>query len=421
MSYANLLVLSFFDMLMLISIILSFKVFLNKKDIFNGIMCLVFGTLVIGSSGYFITNEPISITFNIIIAFLIILFITKQKLREVLILYIFSLTIMYSIQFLVTIIYKLALNNFVYSFKYGLISQITALTVIIVMLLVVPIRGVYLYITERNKWFEMITINIFVIYYVLLMLWYTNLNSFLETIVGILVLVVSILALNAIILNNGLKNQLTHEKINIYDTYLPIIEDIIEEIRVKQHDYHNHIQALESIQLGDLINLNGCIQDYKEQLIKEDIWSKLIRMDNKILIALLYSKHINALSLGIYIDYVIDNYLLKTRCTDYELVEIFGILIDNAFEAVQGINEASIKVVIGYENGMNVIDIRNKSYEVTSDEIKRMFEYNYTTKKINGHGIGLYKLQKLLNKKNGTITAYYDTDEKEMLFTVRFI
>jgi sensor histidine kinase regulating citrate/malate metabolism len=44
----------------------------------------------------------------------------------------------------------------------------------------------------------------------------------------------------------------------------------------------------------------------------------------------------------------------------------------------------------------------------------------YTSKETGGHGIGLYKIQKLLKKSKGTITAYYDADENEMVFTVKF-
>lgn len=420
MSYVNVLVLSFCDILMLIFIIFSFKTFPKKNDILKGIFCLFLGTFAIGSSGYYITNEAISITLNIVITFFIIRIITEHKLRDTIMLYIFSLTIMYSIQLLVTIVYKIALENFTYSFVYGLISQITALIGIIIIVLVVPIKSVYFFITERNKWFKMITINVFAIYYVLLVLWYSNLNGFLESILGILILVILILILNAIIINNGLQNQLLLDKINIYDTYLPIIDVVIEELRNKQHDYHNHLQALSSIQVDGLMHADNHIQDYITQLVKDDIWSKLIRIDNRILIGLLYSKHTKALSAGINIEYSIENYLLKTQYADYELVEIFGILIDNAFEAVQRINESIIKLFIGYENGMNVICIRNKSTEVSSDEIKQMFEYNYTSKKIKGHGIGLYKLNKLLKKNNGTIIAYYDTNEKEMNFIVKF-
>lgn len=417
MSYVNLLILSFFDMFMLVCIVFSLKFSSEKITVLKGIVSVLMGSVLIGTSGYLIANQPISVTINITIAFLIIKFITNGRIKEVIILYIFSLTIIYSIQLVVTIILKIIFDNFEYSFIFGLISQIITTTVVILLLLVIPLYSIYLYVTERNKLFQIITINMFAIYYVLLMLWYTNLNGFFESILGVIVLVFSILVVNAIILSNGLQNQATLEKMNIYDTYLPIIEDVIEQIRAKQHDYHNHIQALESLQVYNTTDIN--IQNYKNQVLKEEIWTKLIKMNNKILIAFLYNRYINALSVGVSINYIIDNYLLKTNYTDYELVELFGILIDNSLEATQRINETSMELFIGYKDGMNIIQTKNKSYEVSSEEIKQMFGYKYTWKKSQVHGIGLYKIQKLLRKNNGTITVYYDTHEKEIVFTVK--
>lgn len=418
MGYINLLALTFFDMFMLVCIMLSFKSSMNIKDIFIGGGCIILGTLVIGSIGHYITSEPISLSLNILIAFLIVGLLSRQSFKEIIILYIFALSIMYGIQFLVIGVNKIILDNFEYTFKYGLISQIAASIVVMIFVWLVPIKNIYLFITERNKWFKMITVNIFAIYYILLMLWYTNLDGFLESLLGVLILVIVILIVNTIILNNGLQNQATLNKMHIYDTYLPIIETIIEEIRAKQHDYHNHIQTLESIQTHSLNH--DLVQDYKEEVLKEDIWEKLIKMDNKIIIAFLYSKYVHALSLGITIKYTISNYLLQTEYTDYELVELFGILIDNAIEATNRVNEKTFDVLIGYEGGMNIIQTKSRAYNITSDKIKKMFEYGHTSKHDKGHGIGLYKIQKLLKKSEGNIVVDYNNEENEISFAVTF-
>jgi len=234
---------------------------------------------------------------------------------------------------------------------------------------------------------------------------------------GIIVLVVSILIVNVLMLNNGLKNKAIREKMQMYDTYVPVLENVIEELRAKQHDYHNHIQALESIYM-DCSN-NSQFNDYKKLLMEEDIWSKLIKMDNKILMAFLFNRYINALDMGIHINYTIRNYLVTTKHTDYELIELFGVLIDNAIEETRRLDEINVEILISYEDGMNVVQTKNKSREISSFKIKRMFRNGYTTKNEGGCGIGLYKLQKLLKKRDGNITVYYDNDENEVVFTVR--
>lgn len=416
MNYAEGIVLSLFDMFMIVIIILKFRSDIKLNDLVKGAWCVLFGSALIGTVGYILTFPPIGLMCNTIIVFLIIWFLTKLKFRVVAMLFVFSTIFLYGIQFVVMIIYKVSLDHFEYAFKYGLISQVTAAVTTLVLIQFVPIKSVYYYIVEKNKWFSIIIINLYAIYYMLLMLWYTNLNSFYESIVGILILVCAILIVNAIILKNGLQNQITYEKVQIYETYMKVIEDIIEDVRVKQHDYHNQIQAIEAIVLKQ--GANKDFQDYRKLLIEEDIWAQLLRMDNKILTGFFYSKYHSALIEGIKICYQIDNYLFRTQYTDYELVEIFGILIDNAIEATSKKGETNFKVVIGFENGMNVIQTINKSDQVSSLDIKRMFEYQYTTKKTDGHGVGLYKIKKILKKRNGTISVLYDTDYENIEFTV---
>ena len=248
------------------------------------------------------------------------------------------------------------------------------------------------------------------------MVWYIDLNGFLESILAYLVIIVLILIINVVIIHNGLQNQATQEKMKIYDTYLPVIEAIVEDIRLKQHDYHNQLQALSSIKENGLTSKT--LERYEKELKTDTIWSKLIKMDNKILMAFLYSKYREAEKENITLSLDIRNYLIKSSFTDYELVDIFGIIIDNAFEAVNDSQNKGVNLAIDYKDGFNIIEASNPSDFISSDDIRRFFEYQYSSKEEEGHGIGLYKLQKMLKKNNGNIIVYYDTTISQIVFKI---
>ncbi len=58
------------------------------------------------------------------------------------------------------------------------------------------------------------------------------------------------LFINLVIIKNGLVNEFTAKELLIYRTYNPIVEELIDEIRSRQHDFDNHLQALNTIILN---------------------------------------------------------------------------------------------------------------------------------------------------------------------------
>ena len=209
--------------------------------------------------------------------------------------------------------------------------------------------------------------NIFIVHYVLVILWYTNLNGFLNSMLGVLILVVIILLINTLMITHGVSNQLLSEKMKMYDMYFPVIENIIEEVRIKQYDYHNHIQALNA--LNSVNHTTNEFKQYLKNIRINDIWTNLIRLDNKVLMAFLYSKYTYAQKVNVNINFQIHNYLFKSEIQDYDLIEIFGILIDNSIEATLEVDAKECELLMNYEDGMNIIQTRNKASTMSNDEL----------------------------------------------------
>ncbi len=98
---------------------------------------------------------------------------------------------------------------------------------------------------------------------------------------------------NFIILRDSLKKMnMKKKQLQVYEKYIPIIDELIDEIRVKQHEFDNHIQALNMIAVtsidyeGIVNSMENYINDIEANRNLED----LIKLDNKMLVGILYIK-----------------------------------------------------------------------------------------------------------------------------------
>lgn len=414
MSYYEQLCLSFFDMLMLVSILMVMYGLSLKTCIQRASITCILGTFIIGTSGYLVESQGIALTINILLGLLITRCIVNSSIRETVLRYSCALIIIYTVQLCIIVIVELILHDYSYTFENSL--RIQCITTIGVWILIgaLPMQRITNTILDRSQWYGLLIINIFGVHYSLMIIWYTNLNRFIDSVVGILILVVVILLINTIMLTWGFKNQMLQEKMKMYELYFPMIEFTIEDIRKKQHDYHNHLQTLQTLNNHNLYTSD--FVDYLASIKKDEVWSKLIKMDNKILMALLYSKYNEALSLDIQIHYAIHNYLFQSDIPDYDLIEIFGILIDNALQATQNNNADKCHIYIGFESNMNIVETRNKSTYMKSSDIQQLFDKDHTI--VQNHGYGLKKLRQYVHKNNGNIVTYYDTVKSELSIRV---
>lgn len=92
---------------------------------------------------------------------------------------------------------------------------------------------------------------------------------------------------------------------------------------------------------------------------------------------------------------------------------MYGILIDNAIEATNK-NQLIKKMIISLEKkgSFNHITVSNMSNFIPAETINKFTTKGYTSKNGNGHGIGMSKLNKMLNKKRGSMLLSYDANSK---------
>ncbi len=197
-----------------------------------------------------------------------------------------------------------------------------------------------------------------------------------------------------------------------------------KEIRKKQHEFDNHIQALNMIFVTntDYKSIANTVKKYIGDIAEDNKGiTQLIKLDNKILSGFLYSKTIKAKNSGINFEINIKDYGFNTNLKDYELIEVLGNLIDNAFET--GVENNCVKLEIKAEKNMSVVEVKNKHSYLDNNTIIKMFTPGYSTKATKNHGYGLTNVKKIIDNNNGKINIYNETIDGEnyIVFKVSFI
>ena len=72
-------------------------------------------------------------------------------------------------------------------------------------------------------------------------------EGFLRNIFIIAILSIGLLFVNLVIVKDGLRNEYEEKMLVTYEKYLPIIDDLMKELRTTQHEFDNYIQAINMI------------------------------------------------------------------------------------------------------------------------------------------------------------------------------
>ncbi len=200
------------------------------------------------------------------------------------------------------------------------------------------------------------------------------------------------------------ENEKRHkaEELRAYQIYTKTFEDAVTTIRTKQHEFDNHINAIKCMRytIHDTNKLIDEQDKYCEKVLQDNKYNRLLKLKmSPILVGYLYSKFTAASALGINIEYEIQD-IAVTNIAINDLIEIIGILFDNAVEALEEQNHGEnkeIEVYMAQTDSNFIISVANVSEWKTNSEIEKFFEYGYSTKG-KEHGVGLYRINMLMKK-----------------------
>lgn len=188
-------------------------------------------------------------------------------------------------------------------------------------------------------------------------------------------------------------------ELRMHEVYGDSFREMIENIRERQHDFYNHIQAIrcQHYSIHDYEELVRQQDAYCEMVLQEHKFYGLLSSSDPVITGFLYGKFCEADRQGIKIEYSVQVLPQDREIPVYILIEIIGILWDNAVEAVDGTKEPRVSIKI--EEGERDLKIKmsNPIGDISYTKIMRFFENGYSSKE--GHmGMGLVKLRKYSHK-----------------------
>ena len=204
-----------------------------------------------------------------------------------------------------------------------------------------------------------------------------------------------------------------------YDAY----DQLIMLIRERQHDMKNHINAILSMiyTTSNYDELVAKQTEYCSNVMDKNEKTKLVlSVENPLIAGFLFSKIQEAEGKEIKVEYRIDIGKSLSVTPEYELIDMAGILIDNAIEALCTVNENMSKekllkrmyVSIKETDKELELIVANTSPYYEENVTDYFFETGYSSKG-NGRGIGLSKLKRIVNEKSGDIIVSNEEYEND--------
>lgn len=212
-----------------------------------------------------------------------------------------------------------------------------------------------------------------------------------------------ILMMGFLILRLGkykIRSKEIETELKMHKLYADSFDNLIDKIRLKQHEFDNHINTIYSQHyIYDTYDkLVEAQKNYCQLVISENRFNKLLISGNPVIIGFLYGKFIEIDRMGIDISYCVDIKELKTGVPVYKLVEILGNLIGNAVDFLvlsKVYNNLFVRIVENEEDF--TIEVRNESNYFNYTEIELFFVKGYS-KKGKNRGMGLFHVKNICDE-----------------------
>lgn len=201
-------------------------------------------------------------------------------------------------------------------------------------------------------------------------------------------------------------NKQKAEELKAYQKYNLIYQDLISDVRRKQHEFNNHVQAIFSMNLlaKDLDDLIERQNEYCSKIMESNAPNKLLRADiSSVFAGFLYTKITQAEGKGIKVKYQINLKNIEEYISFLDLVEITGNLFDNAMDAMaEWEGKKMIEFAIHQSEESLTISISNPYFEKKTEKLEGMLEEGKSSKG-KGRGLGLANVKKLVDKYHGSL------------------
>ena len=191
-----------------------------------------------------------------------------------------------------------------------------------------------------------------------------------------------------------------------------------DKLRMDRHDYLNHMQIVYGLmELEEYEEMNEYLRRVYKELLKT---GKAIKTSKPAINALLAAKSAEADAKGIEFVIEVKSDLKYLSIEDWELCKVLSNLIDNAARALEESTQGKkkIRVDITETPEQYLFYIEDNGPQIPEEIQEKIFQKGFSTKKEEGHGMGLAIVSEILGNNNGKIAL--TSGKKETVFTVEF-
>ena len=249
---------------------------------------------------------------------------------------------------------------------------------------------------------------------------YKNISRFDPT--SYLVIVVSAVLISFVVIDIGKHKMEAREaeaELRLHKLYEQSYQSLIEDIRARQHEFDNHINAIHSQHLLYLTydELVKAQEKYCNEIMRENYYNKLLSKGNPVILSFLYSKFKEAEKREIDVSYRIAIKDLDCNVPVHKIVELLGNLLNNAMDALSVDEELSKMSVVMTEYDDRIrIEVANECKGIDYKKLDEFFKRGYSEKGKN-RGYGLYNVKKICEDYHVDLEcSLKEIEEQEWLF-----
>ncbi len=221
------------------------------------------------------------------------------------------------------------------------------------------------------------------------------------------------------------RQRLQNKQLTETKKYISTLNEYLDDARQRSHDFHKHIRFLQHMvdTEPDTKKLVKRVDAYCNELTQEaEADDVFLYLDNPVFRALLYGRSSQAKRQNIKLIVNASKLLPDFPLQNFQLVEVFDNLIDNAFECAAELSEEKRWIRITLEAASrkdgttrHFMSIENPYDRLNFSAI--VSDERYTTKAGNHQGIGLQRVAKIVNHTGGQLILNQDNH----IFTVKVI
>lgn len=202
--------------------------------------------------------------------------------------------------------------------------------------------------------------------------------------------------------NSTVGRDLAISELTITKLHNRTMTGMIDGVRTIKHDYNNIIQALNGYMSTKQYDK---LQDHINSVLGEcNIINTLSTIDPKVfndpaIYGIVGAKFFIANEKDIPFEIDVTTNIAEIEFPKPDLSRILGIILDNAIEATERVQNKYIKVEMSYDKkkGSDVIKIYNTFDTTKSIDLSAIYDKGVSSKKIKS-GIGLWEVKKLVGK-----------------------